>query len=498
MKYFIKILLLLVVYFTGLHAEKSCEFSLFTISTIEQGATISDVINKLSKECKYSILVKDKSAQTLLKKELPSLYLNEVDLGDIFEVVLGESGLNYEFDGDMLKISYLVTKTFSVDFISTSRAGESKTKIVLSGEKVSSGSNSNSNSGGDETSQGNSKTEINSKDGFDFWEENLVNEISGILNRPEDLEGDVNTSIGTNTNGNIIINKSAGLITVTGSKKQVDRVEKYIGTLMDRLKNQVMIDVSILNVKHSKSTNTGINWKKFSATFNTNSGQRYSETDTFSYENPFSFTTAGWDVSLDVIVEFLEGYGDVSSVSNPKVLTLNNQPSLISVGSIFYYKEIESEDDTTDTRTTTTTNISYTPLFVGVLLDITPSIYGDEIMLKINPTVTKTKGVNVDTQETALEEPPNLDSNQLSSIVKIKDGQKVILGGLISKSKSNDTNKVPLLGDLPLLGYAFKNQQLVDNTEEMVIVITPRIVRYDDKFSLKSLGYNNIEVNGSE
>ncbi len=498
MKIILKSLIILSIFGVFSWGEESCDMSLFTISTAEKGVSILDVINKLSKECKYSIIVKDRKAEATLNKKLPSLYLNELGVDDIFSIVLGESGLDYEFDGEMLKIGYLVTKTFNVDFINTRRTGESSTNIVITGEKVGSAGTG----GGGGESGGDSKTTITSSDGIDFWEATLLNEIEGILNRPEDTITTTNAE-GIDTqevpnSGSIVINKSAGLITVTGNKRQVDRVEHYISRLMERLKNQVMIDVSILNVKHSKSSSTGVNWSNFSATFGTKSGERYSSDKLFNYDNPFSFTTAGWDVSLEMVVDFLQGYGEVSSVSNPKVLTLNNQPSLISVGSIFYYKEVSGGTVSADGGVSTNPDVTYTPLFVGVLLDITPSVYGDEIMLKINPTVTKTKGVNIETSETALEEPPNLDSNQLSSIIKVKDGQKIILGGLISKSKSDDINKVPILGDIPLLGYAFKNKRIIDNVEEMVIVITPKIVKTQETFSLSEMGYVDIKIDGNE
>ena len=112
-------------------------------------------------------------------------------------------------------------------------------------------------------------------------------------------------------------------------------------------------------------------------------------------------------------------------------------------------------------------------------------------MLKINPSITQTKDLNTENQATALSEPPNLSSNQLSSLVRAKDGDRVVLGGLISKSVTNNTNRIPILGYIPLLKYIFSYDGTSEQTTEMIIIITPHIIkRSDDNPSLQDLGYS--------
>lgn len=322
----------------------------------------------------------------------------------------------------------------------------------------------------------------------------------------------------------MIVNRGAGLVTVTGTAPQIERVSRYIDELHDRLQSQVMIDVSILTVRHSKGQTTGVDWNQLynlqnvaiktrSTTTTSSSGINTNDTTTIMADSPINFqqgsasgvsilgvghkSDVGYainifsqGVSLTRVIEFLQSYGDVTSVSNPKVLTLNNQPAMISVGNIIRYrKSTVFQTSGSNTGTNTNTDTEYPSVFAGVLLDITPSVFNDEIMLKINPSITQTKSTDVENASTALETPPNLSTNQLSSLVRVKDGEKIVLGGLISKSNQKKENKVPLLGDVPVLGYLFSYNADVESTDEMVIVITPHIVKGSQGPSLQELGY---------
>ncbi len=487
MKHVTRAIVAILLLSAALFAE--CENRLFTISANNKGASAEDIINRLSEECQFSVVVKDgNNSETILKKPLQNVFLKDATIEEVFQLVLGENGLEYEYDNQKLKIHYLITKTFEVDILNTSRTGTSSTNIAITGERVSGESTTtNSDSGG------NSKAEIKSDDGYSFWSDTLVQELSDIATRPEDEFSDVK----------IVINKGAGLITVTGNKKQVARVDEYLKSINTRLKTQVLIDVNILSVKHTNSKSIGIDWSSIMDSVNVlTATQDYSFTktkeitgitdDTKTYTKNLSLGTLS-NLPMSDIVNFLRGYGDVTTVSNPKVMTLNNQPSLISVGNIFYYEETDVTTTSGTSTTNVATDVTYTPLFVGILLDITPSIYNDEIMLKINPSITKTTNSNIDTGTAFTSGPPNLESKQLSSVVKLKDGERAVLGGLISRDRQNDEKKVPLLGDIPLVGYAFKREELYDQLSEMVIIITPHVVG-NKELSLRDLGYTKEKI----
>ena len=195
----------------------------------------------------------------------------------------------------------------------------------------------------------------------------------------------------------MIINKGAGLISVKGDKKSLQKVESYVKTLHKRLQKQVLIDVQILSVRHSNGQTMGINWDSLynlqnltipsfseGATLDGNGGNAsglslIGGSNGRRLQYGLNIFSAG--LSLNRIVEFLESYGEVRSISNPKVLTLNNQPAMISVGDILRYKKSNIYQNTNAQTTLTNTNNEYPSIFAGVLLDITPLVFEDFIML---------------------------------------------------------------------------------------------------------------------
>ena len=150
------------------------------------------------------------------------------------------------------------------------------------------------------------------------------------------------------------------------------------------------------------------------------------------------------------------------------------------MGNVLRYSQSLIYQTSTNSSTIQNTGYQYPSVFSGVLLDVTPSIQDNQVILKINPSITAAKDPSIENQPTALASPPNLSTNQLSSIVRINDGQKVILGGLISESHNVATKKVPLLGSIPLLKYLFSYKKTIKQKREMVIVITPKIIGNED------------------
>ncbi|RDU57447.1 pilus (MSHA type) biogenesis protein MshL [Helicobacter sp. MIT 99-5507] len=528
-----------------LHANELCGDRLFTISTSSQdGVAVGDLLSQLAAECGYSMLVQDRAAKDKLSKSIASVNVRQLPIEKIFDLILTENELNYEFNGNLLKVSFLITETFQINYIGTSRIGASNTDIVLSQNAMTSDSSTTSNTGGTGTTGGGlnsastttdiqnsvhssltsnglqsgkvdsiSGTKILSMDQFDFWGR-LEKEIFEIAFRPGDAHQpkrifsnsqdqqdaqDSNQAQGYDIGDgqSVVVNKIAGLVTVTGTVKQLDRVRKYIKNLEDQIQNQVMIDVNILTVTHTNSNTVGVDWNQF-----WNFGNLLVPAYASGNEDNTRIDIGGGGTSINIfssgvqmtrIVEFLNAYGKVRSVSNPKVLTLSNQPALISVGSILRYAQSSVFQNSSSGGTTQNTSTSFPSVFSGVLLDVTPSVQGEYIMLKINPSITQTKDRNTENAATALSEPPNLSSNQLSSLVRAKDGDRVVLGGLISKSVSNNTNRVPILGYIPLLKYLFSYDGTSEQTTEMIIIITPHIIkRSDDNPSLQDLGYSEV------
>jgi general secretion pathway protein D len=379
---------------------------------------------------------------------LNRVYIHELNLEKVLNLFLHENNILYELKGDILKISYLSTQTYHIDYISSTRDGSSKTEVTIGGGE-----------GGESGSTGGSSTvgsTIESKGSFNFWE-NLKDEVYQLLTRPEDEYRAEQP----------IVNEKAGLITVSGTYKQLYRVENYLKELERKLQKQVLIDVNILSVSLSKNSMTGINWKDFYNTI-TNDGL------VPLGDVPSTVITTA---SIEQILMFLEQKGKVSSISNPKIVALNNQQALISVGNEYFYSIETTQISDTEAGTSNTLNSTeIQSVFAGILLDITAEISeNDKITLNINPSISQT--IQTISSDTVRAIPPDLTKKQLSSVITTEDGKKVILGGLITKSSTTEESIVPLLGYLPVLGALFRSNKNISYSEELIIIITPHILK---------------------
>jgi len=490
-----------------------CTYQLFTISSIK-GTQIGEFIDQLSDECSFTVIVTDPEAEKLLSKELNKTNLKNLTVDEVLDLVLKENNLFYSLENNILHISYLVTKTFDIDYIITTRKSVGSTGVTLSsnsngGDLSGNGSQtSGTATGGVSTSGGsqqasndqNSGIQIDTVDEVAFWED-LDLEFQAILNRPED-----NYSADAP-----IINKTAGLVTVSATPKQLHRLEEYLTEMQRKAKAQVLIDVKLLGVQLDNKHETGVDWSQLYALQNFEINSNFLFTKNVSKIEDNTITEWGADFgdaratsitgtgSIDEVVKFLQTQGNVKAISNPKIMTLNNQPALISVGSEYFYKlqSTTNQQGSGGGVANTLQNDQVQSVFAGILLDITPEIDDNgRVTLKVNPALSETiipiqpeDGTSGETRDV----PPDLNRRQLSAVVTVQDGERVILGGLISSKDSINENKVPLLGDIPILGWLFKYEEKVNNIEELVVVIEPHIIK-DGKqtISLSELGYTGL------
>jgi general secretion pathway protein D len=239
-------------------------------------------------------------------------------------------------------------------------------------------------------------------------------------------------------------------------------------------------------VELSKAHKTGIDWSNLNFSLG-------------SAENPVStsirasnivgsqsvFSNAVFNVSG--LLNFLATQGNVNSISNPKIATINNQKAIISVGDTINYryptKVVLDENGNPITEYATESK------FVGILLDITPEISDDNvIMLRINPSISSFR------DETQLADPnrqlaPDTTDNKMSTVVRIKDGQTLILGGLITDKNSFSENGVPVLKEIPVIKYLFSSRGEISQRRELVFVVTPHILDFHKKRTLQDLGF---------
>lgn len=495
-----------------------CTYELFNIASVK-GTSVGDFIDQISDECSMSVIIADSEAEKILLKQMNKTYLKNLTINEVLDLIVKENGLQYSLQNNVLRISYLNTKTYNIDYIISQRRGEGSANITLSSQTSTAssiGSASGGTSGGSTKSGASSESGINikSSDEVLFWE-TLDKEIENQLNRPEDSYKAALP----------MINKNAGMITVTATGNQLKRLDTYLDDLQKKMQTQVLIDVKMYSVIFSDAKTTGVDWSQLYALQNINlsldrvvtKGVTTGFTSTVPTAGPTSplfgtFTGAdnsanvfqlGAKGSINEVIKFLKTQGDVYSISNPKILTLNNQPALITAGTELFYS-IDSSTTTAGGGTTPVVGQTRTvsSVFSGVLLDITPEISNDgTITLRVNPSISETaSAINSSNEQRTM--PPDLSRRQMSSVISVKDGNRVILGGLINTKNVNDSNKIPLLGDIPFLGSLFKREGMSKKTEEIIIIIEPHIIKKEgDTLKMADLGFTRLaedEINKKE
>ena len=422
-----------------------CNKKLFTLK-IEHPILLKDVIRDIANECNFTVIVKDKKASQLLNSSINFINITNEPLNYLLNILSKSKNLFFSLDNNILTVSYYKTKTFKINYIPNTITG-----------------NSDLNS---------ATNNLTTNYSFDFWS-NLEKNLENILK---------------NTNDKYklpIIDKNAGLVTITGNKEQLDEVSKYLKILNKRLSKEVLIDVHIYSVELSSSHQTGIDWSKFSLSL-PNVSKPIRGRYLLGSESIFNSAT----FNLNAFLNFLAQNGNVNTISNPKIVTLNSQKAIISVGSTIYYKYASEITQTENGNPITDYTIG--SKFVGVLLDITPQI-GDngEIILSINPKISAFKDINQLSQANR-EMPPDTKDNTLMTVVRLKNNQTLVLGGLITNDESLQVNGVPVLKEIPLIKYLFSSRDKITSKKELVFVITPHIIDLNKKSTLKDYGFGKI------
>jgi general secretion pathway protein D len=161
----------------------------------------------------------------------------------------------------------------------------------------------------------------------------------------------------------------------------------------------------------------------------------------------------------------LEKNTDVNILSTPKILTLDNHEAVINISQEVPYLESTQQTNTGGILT------SYAYKDVGVILTVTPRINKSEtVSLEVNQQINNLI-------EFTLFNAPVISKREASASVTVKDGQTMIIGGIIEDKKTETINKVPILSSFPLIGKLFQRKEITSGKTELMVFITPRIIR---------------------
>lgn len=468
---------LIAIFIFATFSKADCQKRLFDISVLESTSS-EEILEQFASMCSFSIVVKDGKAQEKISQIQKNINAKQANLNEIFDLLIKENNLHYDFNGKILRISTLKTQTFKLGYITSVREGQSITKASVDARSRQSDYKS-----GDEGAVEDNM--IKSSERFDFWQ-TIEKELLALLNAEAELETKA-----------VIINPNAGLITINGTFNQLERAREYIQQLQNRLKKQVAINVSIIAVSLDKSHSSGINWQNFSIDFNSQNAQNSNSLISFQNTNEGNLfvKNLGFNVGLNLnsVMNFLSQNGKTKVLSNPKLVALNNQQAIISVGDTINY-QVKESSKSTDSGTTVSEIYNNYSIFIGILLNILPEISDDgKIMLRISPSLSNFKYPQDNRRQS---EPrviaPDTIQKKLSTVVQMENNQTLVLGGLISHNESLDESSINFLSKIPLLGSLFKGSSQTQSSTEIVFIITPLIIDNSYTPTLQDLGFTQL------
>ncbi|MFZ5775985.1 MAG: pilus (MSHA type) biogenesis protein MshL [Thermodesulfobacteriota bacterium] len=288
--------------------------------------------------------------------------------------------------------------------------------------------------------------------------------------------------------GYYTIDKHLGLISVTASRPMLDKIGRYLETLKKELYRQVAIEAKIVEVIINDEEKKGIDWSNL---LNTSLNMEMFGPNGIVYKAGSSVDRAVSQVSINpavgaapngnpfnVLISALETQGPTNILANPKISVLNGQPALISVGDTMKY--IDTIDSRVDAQTGAVTySVKTATLMSGLGMSVIASIMdSNEVVLTLTPVTSKLDGDVIPYEEVGLGKVgvPKIQLREMNTVVRVKSGDMLMIGGLIDDVQASNIKKVPFLGDLPGVGGLFSHSTNTHKKKELVILLQPKII----------------------
>lgn len=272
--------------------------------------------------------------------------------------------------------------------------------------------------------------------------------------------------------------KSHNGILCMGSRESIEAIRDYIDKA-DYPVPQILIEALVVDVNMNKVRSIGANVFTSKAGIGKSSGQLYPSFDQSYKVDDGNTLLSGIPGLRDVVslpkdfylrVKALEQEQFLKVRSRPQVSTLNGSEAMITVGQTQYFLLKSETDMAQGIGTTVRTTQKFEKIEANVTLTVTPYVTGKgEVTCDIVPDFTEPEG-SLDANT-----PPTLNHRLLKSKVRLRDGETIVLGGLVKESNTTSYDQVPLLGSIPVLGWLFKNRTISQTRSQLLIFVTPHI-----------------------
>ncbi|BCS54713.1 pilus (MSHA type) biogenesis protein MshL [Geobacter sp. SVR] len=473
------------------------------VNIVVRNSALGDVLHVLAEASGLNLLID----RDVALDQPVTLSLRNVSAQEALKSIFSSVDCFYTVQGNVLKVEAVSTRVFElghpalVNNYTMDLGGD-----ILGGALVTASGSSSGSSNVKGAVTTSSKADVKA---HDFWEslekslDNILGKKDGSAARPADNKPSVPNSTGTVDRGSAVsggpqqtvtINRLTGTIMVTATRKGMERVERYLDNLRKVLSRQVMIEARIIEVQLNEGLNFGIDWsfldnvKALGGPVNAGFGALNIATRSFTAATDAAAGASQFQVGLSranfqALLTALKTQGDVKTLSNPKVNVMNGHASILTVGrNTSYISKVTSTTTATSGATPLTTfSVDTGSILSGMIIGIVPYISDNgEISLNVTPITSDLvsldeKAVGSIGNQTTISI-PTVDLREMTTTVKMQDGQLVIIGGLIARKTTTHDEKVPIIGDIPLLGKLFTRVKNSEARSELVLLLRPQVV----------------------
>lgn len=296
------------------------------------------------------------------------------------------------------------------------------------------------------------------------------------------------------------LNRQAGTLTAVANSRQHRLIEEFIKTLEFNASAQVLIEAKIVEVTLNEEFENGIDWNRLGGNAINFNAMTFGGLTTTGNSLNFSLqknNLTGMNIDLDLAIKLTQHFGTTRTLSSPRLHAINNQQAVLTFAKNEVYFTIEVEREEQDATATTTSQTTYTinstinTVPIGIIMTVLPSINRrtGEVTLNVRPTLSRVvdrvsdPGLAVtlatDPELSDLDVDnliPVVEVRELDSILKVKSGEVMVIGGLMEDLATQGENGIPGVSDVPVVGNLFKGVDRARQTKELIIFIRPTVM----------------------
>lgn len=282
--------------------------------------------------------------------------------------------------------------------------------------------------------------------------------------------------------GSLNVDERTKSLVVTDLPHSLAKVEQLID-VFDAKPPQVFIEAKIVAVTLTDAFSLGVDWEYvldgLDPRFSLNAASPFAMPGT-SDGMKLTYKTIAGDGDLGMVLEALQSVGETKVLASPHIAVTDGEEAVFKVVTEQPYVELKYEGGDPDDDDNITGR-TYKFVEVGVMLQVTPRINAQGfISMDIRPEVSDIDGFYDEGEDRG--GTPIVTKSYAETTVTVKDGVTIIIAGMIEERKSETENRVPLLGQIPLLGMLFRNESVEKSNTERIVFLTPRVVSGDEPY----------------